>query len=81
MRIQQSVFYQCHITRTSYHARTYWLQYRINLVPRVPVDFQQKTYLSLNDWIDPKIVIGFGDFTRYAKWWFLCVNDELVLQK
>ena len=29
-------------SRTSYHARTYWLMYQINLVTWVPVGLQQK---------------------------------------
>ena len=42
MRYQQLVFCQLHSSRTSYHASTDWLQYRINLVTTVLVDFQKK---------------------------------------
>ena len=64
----QPVFCQHHILRNSYHTRTDWLQYRINLVIIVTVDFQQKIDLSLNDWLDSQIVFGFSDRTWYAKW-------------
>ena len=46
MRGKRSVFCQHHSSRTSYHTRNDWLQYQINLVTRVPVDFQQKQYRS-----------------------------------
>ena len=49
MRGQKSVFCQRHIPRTSYQASTDWLQYRINLVTRVPVNLQQKTNLDIDD--------------------------------
>ena len=44
-----AVFCQHHISSTSYHASTGWLQYHINLITWVPVEFQQKTNLALND--------------------------------
>ena len=68
MRGQGLVFYQCHNLRTTYHAMTDWLQYRINIVTRTLVDFQQKTNLSLNDQLDPKLFLMFSAYTRYAKW-------------
>ena len=52
---------------TSYHARTYWLKYRTNLVTSALVEFQQKINISLNDWFDPQIIIRFSAPTRYAK--------------
>ena len=73
MRGQQLVFCQRHISRTSYRNKTDWLQYRINLVTRVPVDSQQKTDISINDQLDPKIILMFSALTRYAKWCLLCV--------
>ena len=36
-------FCKHHISRTSHHAKTDCLQYHINLVTWVPVEFQQKT--------------------------------------
>ena len=73
MKGQQSVFYQRHLSRTSYHARNDWLQYQINLVTIVPVNIQQETNLTLNDQIDPQIVLGFSARTQYAKFCLLCV--------
>ena len=65
MRGQRSVFCQRHSSRASYQTKTGWLQYRINLVTRVPVDFQQNN-ISLNDWLDPQTIIGFSARTCYA---------------
>ena len=63
IRGQQSVFCQCHSSRTSYHDRTYWLQYRINLFTRVLVGFQHKTNISLNYRIDPQIFLRLSTCT------------------
>ena len=63
----QLVFCKHHSSRTSYHARTDWLQYWINLVTLLPVKFQQKTNISLNDLLDPQIIIGFSACFGYAK--------------
>ena len=71
MRAQQSVFCQCHVSRSGYHTRTDWLQYRINLVTQVPVDFQQKTDLTLNDRLDPHIILGVSARTWVTKWCLL----------
>ena len=62
-----SVFCQHHSSRTSYQARNDWLQYRINLVTRIPVNFQYKTNLALNDYLDPQIILRFSACNRYAK--------------
>ena len=62
-----------HISRTIYHSRTDWLQYRINLVTRVLVDLQQKKNLALNDQLDPQVVLVFIDLTQYAKFCLLYV--------
>ena len=73
MRGQRSVFCQRHISRTSYHAMADWWQYRINLVTRVPVNFQQKTNIALNYWLDPQIALGFSALGQYAKLCRFCV--------
>ena len=84
MRGQRSVFCQRHISRTSYHARTDWLQYRINLFTRVLVDLQQKKNIALNDWLDPQNILVFSALTRYAKWCLFCVVssfcDEYIFE-
>ena len=72
MRGLQSVFCQNHSSRTSYHTRTDWLQLRINLVTIVPADLQKKTNLTLNNWLDPQIVLGFSARTWYVKWFLFC---------
>ena len=66
-------------SRTSYHAWTYWLLYQINFVTWVPVKFQQKTNLALNNWLDPQISLTSSVCTRYDKFslyfvynYFLC---------
>ena len=64
----QSVFCQRHSSRTGYHDRDDWLQYRINLVTRVPVNFQQKTSFALNNRLDSQKHFGFSACTRYVKW-------------
>ena len=68
MRGHQFVFCKRHHSRTSYQNRIDLLQYRINLVTRVLVDFQQKTNLVLVDQLDPQIFPGFSACTRYPKW-------------
>ena len=73
MKGHQSVFCQINIPRTSYHASNDWLQYQINLVTIVPVGFQQKNNLALNDFIDPKIILSFSARTWYEKWCLFCV--------
>ena len=73
MRVQLSVFCQCHSSSTSYHDKTDLFQYQINLVTRVPVDLHQKTNLNLNNRLDPQILLGFSACTRYAKWCLLYV--------
>ena len=35
------------------------LQYRINLVPIVPIDSQKKSNIALNDRLDPQFFLGF----------------------
>ena len=57
-------------TRNSYHAKTNWVLYRINLVTEVLVKLQQKTNLSLNDRLDPQTALRFGAHTWYEKWYF-----------
>ena len=52
---------------------TDWLQYRINLVPRAPVNFQQKTNAALNNSLDPQIILIIIAFFRYSKWYLFCV--------
>ena len=79
MRGQRSVVCQRHISRTSYHARTGWLQYRINLITKLSVDFQQKTNIALKYWLEPKIILGFSAFTRYAVWCLFCVVSFLCV--
>ena len=49
------------------------LLYRINLFTRVPVYFQQKYNLPINDYIDPQCVLAFVARTWYAKWRLFCV--------
>ena len=84
MRGQRSVFYQRHISSTIFHARANWLQYQINLVTRVLVDFQQKINLTLNNWLDPQIVFVFSDCTRYATWclfyvvYYFCAGNIFI---
>ena len=56
-RVHKLVFFQRYRSRTSYHNRTDWVMYRINLVTWVPVELQQKTNLSLNNRIDPRIFL------------------------
>ena len=57
MKSKRLVFWQRHSSRTSYDARTAWLQYWINLFTRVPVNFQKKTNIAFNDWLDLRIVL------------------------
>ena len=66
MRVQQSVFYQRHNWRTD------WLQYLVNFVTRLPIDFQQKTNINLNDCLDHKIILGISNRTQYSKWCLFC---------
>ena len=48
MRGQLLVLYQSHISRNFYHTKTGWLQYRINLVTRLPGLFPtEKILLSM----------------------------------
>ena len=49
----QSVFCQRHISRNSYHTSTDWLKYWINFFTRVPVNFQHKINLAINNWLFP----------------------------
>ena len=70
---KQLIFCQCHISRTSYNSKNDRLQYRINLVTKVPVNFQQKKNLALNDCHDPQIVLVFNSCTRYSRWCLFCV--------
>ena len=72
MRGQHLFFCQRHISSISYHARTDWLQYRINLFTIIPVDLQQKTNLALNDWLEPRFFLVFSAHTRYYKWCLFC---------
>ena len=67
MRGQKSVFCQFYSSRNSHHASTDWLQYPINLVTIVPVNFQQKINLALNNQLEPQCVPGFSACTQYAK--------------
>ena len=69
----QSVFFQRHSSRTSYHARTDWLQYQVNIVTIVTVNFQQKINIVINDWLDYQIVLCFSACTQYSKWCISCV--------
>ena len=66
MRGQQLVLCENHRSSTIYYARADWLQYQINLVTRVPVDFQQKTNIALNNWLDPQIFLVFSALIPYA---------------
>ena len=68
-----SVYCECHSSRTSYHDCTDWLQYRINLVAIVPVDFQQKNYITINDWIDPQKFLEFSACTQYSRYSLFCI--------
>ena len=70
---KQLIFCQCHISRTSYNSKNDRLQYQINLVTKVPVNFQQKNNLALNDWLEPQTVLMLIYLTRYAKCCLLCV--------
>ena len=73
MRGQWSVFCKHHSSGTSYQDSTDWLQYRMNLVTIVPIYFQQKKNINLNDWLDLQNFLVFSDLTQYAKWFLLCV--------
>ena len=80
-RFIQSVFCQIYSSRTSYHDRTYWLQYRIKLVTWVPVEFQQKNSLTINDWLEPQIVLWLSAHTRYVKLCLYCVVSYFLIWK
>ena len=68
-----SFFCQYHISSNICHARTDWLQYWINLVTRVPVNFKQKTNIYLNNWLAPQLFFVFSACTWYANWSLFCV--------
>ena len=80
MKYQQLVFCQRNGSSNSYPGRADWLQYRINLVTRVPANFQQKTNIALNDRLDPKIVLVFSACNHYTKWCLLCVVSFFLLE-
>ena len=50
-----------------------------NLVTIVPVDFQQKTNLALNDCLDPPIILVFSACTWYAKCCLFCIVYEFCV--
>ena len=73
MRSQWSFFCQQHRSRTSYHSWTDCLEYRINLVKIVLVDFQQRKNIAINDPLEPQNVLILSAYIWYAKWEIFCV--------
>ena len=66
---------------TSYHVMTDWVLYQINLSAWVPVEFQQKTNLTLNDRLDPQISLPFGSRTRYDICYLYCLVYDFLCCK
>ena len=60
-------FCQIHSSRTNYQSRYDWLKYWINLVTLVPVNFQHRINLALNDWLGPQFLLSFSACTRHSK--------------
>ena len=77
----RSVFYQRHSSRTSYHSRNDWLQYRINSVTWVPSELQQKINIAINYRLDAQIILVFSARTWYVKWFLYCVVSFCVCWK